>query len=146
MLSSGPTHELFGVNHRPMAKRSRLAAKPGQRRPLQRPAARTGDAEIRPSGGLSRAEELRAAELEAAILAEEKSADEARRTRDRARRPTTDAVGGVSYSSVPLSIRAADEYAYVKRDIKRISIVGGFLIAILAVLDVLVNGMHLFTL
>jgi hypothetical protein len=129
-----------------MAKRSRLAAKPGQRRPLQRTTARPGDGDVRPSGGLSRAEELRAAELEAAILAEEKSADEARRTRDRARRPVPDSVGGVSYSSVPLSIRAADEYAYVKRDIKRITIVGGFLIAILAVLDVLVNGMHLFTL
>jgi hypothetical protein len=55
-------------------------------------------------------------------------------------------VGGVSYTSVPLSVRAADEYGYVKRDIRRIAIVGGFLLAILAVLEVLVNGMHLFTL
>jgi hypothetical protein len=129
-----------------MAKRSRLAAKPGQRRPLQRPASRPGEASDRPPGGLSRAEELRAAELEAAILAEEKAADDARRTRDRARRPSVDPVGGVSYTSVPLSVRAADEYGYVKRDIRRIAMVGGFLIAILAVLDVLVNGMRLFTL
>jgi hypothetical protein len=47
---------------------------------------------------------------------------------------------------VPLSVRAADEYAYVKRDVRRIALVGGFLIAILAVLEVLVNGMKLFTL
>jgi hypothetical protein len=129
-----------------MAKRSRLAARPGQRRPLQRPATRPAGAPDRPPGSLTREEELRAAELEAAILAEQATADESRRTRERARRPSVDTVGGVNYTSVPLSIRAADEYAYVKRDIRRITIVGGFLIAILAVLEVLVNGMHLFTL
>jgi hypothetical protein len=132
-----------------MAKRSRLAARPGQRRPLQRPATRPAGGPDRPPGSLTREEELRAAELEAAILAEQATADESRRTRERARRPsieTVESVGGVRYSSVPLSIRAADEYAYVKRDIRRITIVGGFLIAILAVLEVLVNGMHLFTL
>jgi hypothetical protein len=128
-----------------MAKRSRLAARPGQRRPLQRPAARP-DAADRPAGSVTREEEARAAELEAAILAEEKAADTSRRNRDRVRRPTTEAVGGVSYTSIPLAVRAAEEYSYVKRDIRRISIVGGFLIAILAVLDVLVNGMKLFTL
>jgi len=129
-----------------MAKRSRLAARPGQRRPLQRPATRPTGTPDRPPGSLTREEELRAAELEAAILAEQNAADESRRTRERARRPNLDNAGGVSYSSVPLSIRAADEYAYVKRDIRRITLVGGFLIAILAVLEVLVNGMHLFTL
>lgn len=128
-----------------MAKRSRTAARPGQRRPLQRPVSRpTSDA--RP-GGLTHAEEARAAELEAEILAQEEAATEVRRTRERAaRRPSADSVGGVSYTSVPLSVRAGEEYAYVKRDIRRITIVGGFLIAILAVLEVLVNGMHLFTL
>jgi hypothetical protein len=131
-----------------MAKRSRLTAKPGQRRPLQRSAARPGEAAVRPAAGITRQEEARAAELEAAILAEEKAAEDSRRARDRARRSSAsgDVAGGISYTSVPLSIRAADEYAYVKRDIRRITIVGGFLIAILAVLEVLVNGMHLFTL
>jgi hypothetical protein len=129
-----------------MAKRSRTAARPGQRRPLQRPAARPAGPSDRPPGSLTREEELRAAELEAAILAQEKVAEESRRGRDRARRPTVDAVGGVSYTSVPLSVRAADEYGYVKRDIRRIAIVGGFLLVILAILEVLVNGMHLFTL
>ena len=130
-----------------MAKRSRLAAKPGQRRPLQRPTGRP-EVSTRPPGGVTAAEEARAAELEAAILAEEKAAEQARRGRDRARRPAGEEVGigGVSYTSVPLSVRAADEYAYVKRDIRRITIVGGFLIGILAILEVLVNGMHLFTL
>jgi hypothetical protein len=131
-----------------MAKRSRLTAKPGQRRPLQRPATRSTD--TRPPGGVTAAEEARAAELEAAIVAQEKAAEDARRGRARpAAGGATEApasVRGLSYTSVPLSVRAADEYAYVKRDIRRITIVGGFLIAILAVLEVLVNGMHLFTL
>ena len=129
-----------------MAKRSRLAARPGQRRPLQRPATRPDSADVRKPGSVTREEEARAAELEAAILAQEQAAEDARRTRDRARRPSVDIVGGVSYSSTPLAVRASQEYAYVKRDIRRISLVGGFLILILAVLDVLVNGAHLFTL
>ncbi|HEX2755900.1 MAG TPA: hypothetical protein VHM48_10575, partial [Candidatus Limnocylindrales bacterium] len=69
---------------------------------------------------MTRAEEARAAELEAAILAEEKAADASRQTRERARRPSVESVGGVSYTSIPLSVRAADEYGYVKRDIRRI--------------------------
>jgi hypothetical protein len=95
---------------------------------------------------VTEAELARAAELEAAILAQEQAAEESRRSRDRARRPAGEAIGGVSYTSVPLSVRAADEYAYVKRDIRRIAIVGGLLLGILAVLEVLVNGMHLFVL
>jgi hypothetical protein len=128
-----------------MAKRSRLAARPGQRRPLQRPATRPADAD-RQRAGVTREEELRAAELEAQILADEKAAEDARKGRERARSATVENAGGVRYSSVPLSVRAAEEYAYVRRDIRRITIVGGGLLLILAVLEVLVNGMHLFTL
>ena len=147
MLFSAGTLECTDAEFPPtMAKRSRLAARPGQRRPLQRPATRSADTSDRPLGSVTREEEARAAELEAAILAQEQVAEDTRRTRERGRRPTVDAVGGVSYTSVPLSVRAADEYAYVKRDIRRIAFVGGLLIAILAVLEVLVNGMKLFTL
>ena len=128
-----------------MAKRSRLTARPGQRRPLQRTARPDADA-TRSPGKVTALEEARAAELEAAILAEEKAAETTRRNRERGRRTTTDTVGGVSYTSVPLGVRAAEEYGYVKRDIRRITIVGGLLLGILAVLQVLVNGMHLFTL
>jgi hypothetical protein len=130
-----------------MAKRSRVAAKPGQRRPLQR-STRPGADSDRPLNRVTPQEEARAAELEAAILAEEKAAEDARRTRDRGRRSggaLAEGVG-VGYSPTPLSVRASEEYAYVKRDVRRIAIVGGLLLAILAVLEVLVNGMHLFTL
>jgi hypothetical protein len=81
-------------------------------------------------------EEARAAELEAQIVAEEKAADDARRgVRDRAARPAE----GVIYSSVPLATRAAEEYGYVRRDVRRIAIVGGGLLAILAILYILVD-------
>jgi hypothetical protein len=124
-----------------MAKRNRLAARPGQRRPLQRPTTRPETK----GAGLSRDELARAAELEAAIVAEERAAEESRRSRERARRGV-DGAGGVTYSSVPLAVRASEEYGYVRRDVRRIALVGGFLLLILAVLEVLVNGMHLFTL
>jgi hypothetical protein len=95
---------------------------------------------------VTQAELDRAAELEAAILAEEKAAAEARALRERGRRASADGGAGVSYTSVPLGVRAADEYRYVQRDVRRIIVVGGFLLGILAVLEVLVNGLHLFTL
>ena len=128
-----------------MAKRSRVAARPGQRRPLQRsPARPEAPARPRPEGSVTAEEEARAAELEAAILAEEEVASEARRARERVRRPAQEAAPRVNYSSVPLATRAAEEYAYVRRDIRRITIVGGSLLLVLAVLDILVNVAHVF--
>jgi hypothetical protein len=100
----------------------------------------------RPPGSVTPEEEARAAQLEAAILAEERAAEEARRNRERAKRPTGESALGVGYSSVPLSVRAAEEYSYVRRDIRRITVVGGGLLLILAGLHVLVNVLHLFTL
>lgn len=116
-----------------MAKRSRLTAKPGQRRPLQRS---TGPA--RPVAGITADELARAAELEAAIVAEEKAAEESRRNREKARAAAATAPSA-AYTSVPLAVRAADEYAYVKRDMRRITVLGGLLLGVLAVLHVLVN-------
>jgi hypothetical protein len=128
-----------------MAKRSRLAARPGQRRPLQRTATRS--AVTRPTTSLTPDEEARAAELEAQILADEQAAEDARAARTRGRRASTEAAETPTYSpAVPLSVREAAEYRYVQRDVRRIVIVGGFLLLILAILEVLVNGMHLFTL
>ncbi len=127
-----------------MAKRSRVAARPGQRRPLQRTASRPETAT--PVTSVTPEEEARAAEIEAEIVAEEKAATAARDARERGRKADAEATAGVSYSSVPLAARAQEEYRYVQRDVRRIAVVGGFLIAILAVLDVLVNGLHLFTL
>jgi hypothetical protein len=121
-----------------MAKRIRGSTRPGHRPPLQRAAQRPADAAPRRPGGLTREEEARAAEIEATILAEERAAQQAtRRTRDRDRFP--DAAGPRGRDLAPLSVRAADEYAYVRRDVIRIVRVGGGLLAILAILYVLID-------
>ncbi len=123
-----------------MAKRSRTGGRPGQRRPMQRTAARPAGARpARPAGSVTHEEEARAAELEAAILAEEKVAEDARRARERGKRTVE---GGAIYSSVPLATRAAEEYGYVRRDVRRIAVVGGSLLGILVILHVLVNVAH----
>ena len=112
---------------------------------MQRSAARPTAAPSRPprpEGSVTHEELARAAELEAAILAEEKSAEQTRRGRDRDRRP----VEGAIYSSVPLATRAAQEYGYVQRDVRRIIVVGGSLLGVLAILYVLVNVAHVFVL
>jgi len=109
-----------------MAKRSRLAARPGQRRPLQRAPGRPAEADIRKPGSVTAAEEARAAELEAAILAEEKAAEAARK-----RSTPSRSVDAPVRSTSSIEIAAAQEYAYVARDVKRIAIVGGGMILIL---------------
>ena len=125
-----------------MAKRTRGSHRPGRRPPLRREATRSSSAAApaRPSG-LSREEEARAAEIEAQIVAEERAAEQAtRRSRDRGREP--EHVMSRSRAAGPLSVRAADEYAYVRRDVWRIARIGGSLILLLAVLHVLINVLH----
>lgn len=123
------------ARHQIMAKRSRgSTSRPGQRPPLQRQATRpaaaaaaaTPVAAPRPDT-LTDAEEARAAELEASILAEEKAAEAARKRSTPSR--TVDDAPVRSTSSI--EIAAAQEYAYVARDVKRIAIVGGGMILIL---------------
>jgi hypothetical protein len=129
-----------------MAKRSRLAGRPGQRRPLQRTAAPrpAGSTPVAPPPptSITPEEEARAAELEAQIVAEEQAATEARDARARGRRADSEVV----VASGTIAARASDEYRYVARDLRRIAVVGGFLIAVMVVLEILVNALHLFTL
>ena len=126
-----------------MAKRARgTTTRPGQRRPIQRPAARPSSPSSRPttpdaapavttrSASLTPEEEARAAQLEAAIVAEERRADETRRGRTQ-QRATPEPV---ARSSSPLAVAAASEYAYVARDIRRVAIVGGSLVGLLLLL------------
>ena len=96
-----------------MAKRSRLGARPGQRRPLQRSTA-GARATTRPADAVTAEEMARAAELEAQILAEEQIAAESRKSRDR--RAKTPAEDTAIYSSSTLAQRAAQEYGYVQRE------------------------------
>jgi hypothetical protein len=119
-----------------MAKRTR-GARPGQRRPLQRasrPAARPAPppaAAARPSTpapetGLTEAEEARAAELEAQIVAEEQAETTPAPSR---RRPSR---AEQRERSTPGLVTASDaEYAYVSRDLRRFLVLAGALLAAL---------------
>lgn len=124
-----------------MAKRTRgSTSRPGQRRPIQRSAARPPSRPVtsvasptsiepRPEE-LTEAEEARAAQLEAAIVAEERQAEASKRRARAARSVDPDA----TRPSTTLSVSAAEEYAYVARDVKRIAILGGSLTVILLAL------------
>jgi hypothetical protein len=81
---------------------------------------------------LTAEEEARAAELEAQIVEEERTAATAqRRARERDRRAADREPATRTAAAVPLSVRAADEYAYVARDVRRLAIVAGGLLAIM---------------
>lgn len=104
------------------------------------------DAPVRSSSSsLTDAEVRRAAELEAEAAAKEKAAI-AESLRQRNRTASRDDTRGIADINAPLSVRAAHEYAYVSRDVKRIAITGGLMVGILAVLHVLVNVMGVITL
>ena len=121
-----------------MAKRTRGSNRPGQRhsdrhapaRPQPRPAGRPGQS-------LSAAEEARAAELESEIVAQERAAQNV--ARDRARARGSDTVIASRRNQSPLAVRAAEEYGYVSRDVRRILRVGGLMVAALGVFVVLID-------
>jgi hypothetical protein len=91
---------------------------------------------------LTDAEEARAAVLEAAIVAEEREHEAASRNTRTAR--TADPLAGRPGSS--LAVSGANEYQYVARDVRRIAILGGSLIAILLGLWIVISvtGFSLF--
>lgn len=100
----------------------------------------TGLADPVRSAGLTDAEEARAAELEARIVADERAADAARQgaaDRRRGRPIATELAERPSDGG--LAVRAAEEYAYVGRDVRRITLLGGSLIAILIILWVIAH-------
>lgn len=118
-----------------MAKRVRGgSSRPGQRPRLQRgstPRTRvvSPPPATTPSPSLTPAEEARAAELEAQILAAERQPETSvSRPRERGRRPTETEARARPGS---IAVRAADEYAYVSRDVRRIVVIGGSLITFL---------------
>lgn len=129
-----------------MAKRSRGSARPGRRRPSQRPTRPTAiPSPPRRSDGLTDAELARAAELEAQLLDEERAADDVRRrSRDRGRvRLDEDAPRARSREGAMIGTRADQEYAYVVRDVRRIAVVGGSLLGVLLLLFVAIEVLGL---
>jgi len=127
-----------------MAKRTRGSVRPGQRQPLRRTARPTSSPATPTSGstpdpGLTAADEARAAELEARIVAEERIAATSASSRTRARSEPSPASPRPNRRGGTMAVRYADEYAYVTRDLRRIGIVSALLLGILAVLFVLIQ-------
>jgi hypothetical protein len=122
-----------------MAKRARGTTRPGQRAPLQRSTARPPLAVPPPAvptapprpATLTREEEARAAEIEARLVAAERSAEESARRQVGTRRPVERETPAGTGS---IAVRATEEYAYVIRDVRRIVVIGGSLLALLIVL------------
>jgi hypothetical protein len=94
------------------------------------------------SGHLTDVELRRAEELQAALAAQERAAL-AETIRRKARAGGLTAFG--DDVNAPLKVRAAHEYAYVARDVRRIIVTGGLMLAILAALAVLINVMGVVT-
>ena len=92
---------------------------------------------------LTDAEIRQAQELEAAANARERDAI-AESLRRRARTEERAHLGGDV--NAPLSVRAAHEYAYVARDVKRITLTATLMIGILAILYILTNVLGVITL
>ena len=114
------------------------AARPGARRPGNGTAARgSAAAPALRSVGLTEAELERAAQIEAELVAREQAAI-AENARRRARSGRVD-IAITGDAGAPLSVRAAHEYAYVARDVRRIVATASLMLAILAGLWLLVN-------
>jgi hypothetical protein len=95
------------------------------------------------SGHLTDAELRRAEELQAEIAAQERAAmAEQIRRRQRAKA----GIHELEDVNAPLRVRASKEYAYVARDVRRIVVTGGIMVAILAVLAILINGVGVISL
>jgi len=89
------------------------------------------------SSGLTEAELERAAQLEAEANARERAAiADSLRRRNRDRDAHLVDTGDLN---APLSVRAAKEYAYVARDVRRIAVTAALMVGILAVLYIVLN-------
>lgn len=124
-----------------MAKRARgTHSRPGQRARLQRRTPltpRLSSPVGPPAVSITPEEEARAAELEAEIVAAERQAERtARPSRDR----IAPVASGPRVRPGTIAVRAAEEYGYVSRDVRRIAAIGGSLLAILIGLWIVVQA------
>lgn len=117
-----------------MAKRTRYPGRPTGGRLVAK--STSGGSTMR-NAGLTDAELQRAAELESELVAREREAI-AENARRRARVSGLD-VTVTGNANTPLSVRAAHEYAYVARDVRRIGLTAAVMFGILAILWLAVN-------
>jgi len=129
-----------------MAKRTRGSNRPGQRHSDKRGSARPqSQIASRPAGALSPSEETHAAALESEIIAQDRAAEIGRNRAKNVDRGFDAVRPGRSAGPGLLAARAAEEYAYVVRDVRRIVLVGGALVVTLGILYVLIDIAHVVT-
>jgi hypothetical protein len=136
---------------RPAAKRvTRAEADAASANVLSRPSALDAptrpddDMPVRSAASLTETEFERAEQLEAEPVAKERAAiAESLRRRSRGE---DRALGASADHNAPLSVRAAHEYAYVARDVKRIAATASLMVGILALLYILTNVLGVITL
>jgi hypothetical protein len=121
-----------------MAKRSRGTARPGQTRPTRRPA-RPGD-RSGAAAGVDAQTATAAPPLDQAPAAGVAPSREKAPTQS----PSAAKPRNAQASSL-LTARAAQEYAYVARDVRHIAVVAGGLMIVLLVLYVLIEVLHVIT-
>jgi hypothetical protein len=130
-----------------MAKRARGGNRPGQRAPLRRSTAARPPLAIPPlpspsatprPATLTDEEEARAAEIEARLVAAERSAEEAARRQVRGNRRPAEREAPVRAGSI--AMRASEEYAYVARDVRRIALIGGSMVGLLILLWIVIQA------
>jgi hypothetical protein len=81
--------------------------------------------------GLTAAEEARAADLEAHLVAEERTAEAARSRAARRSAEADQTIRSRGRESGMLAVRTADELVVVRRDLRRILVIDGGLVAVL---------------
>jgi hypothetical protein len=107
---------------------------------LLEPAAGLDELPRASSGHLTEDEFARAEAIQAEMAAQEKAAlAEQIRRRQRSRAGLHE----IEDVNAPLRVRAAHEYAYVARDVRRILLTGGLMALILAILAIAINGFGL---
>jgi hypothetical protein len=111
---------------------------------LDAPTSPHDDMPVRSSASLTETEFERAEQLEAELVAKERAA--IAESLKRRSRGEDHALGGSADHNAPLSVRAAHEYAYVARDVKRIAATAGLMVGILALLYILTNVLGVITL
>jgi len=136
-----------------MAKRARGSSRPGRRRSAGRrpspaqPSAGASPIEPAPAvrsnvptrpGGLTEAEVQRAAELESAMVAEERAAESSRK-RSQSR------LAAAREQSGPRDMNLAQEFAYVRRDLRDIARIAVVMLTILFGLWILIDVAGVFS-
>lgn len=97
---------------------------------------------MRPSAARPSLDDMPVAEVDLDLPIEERAASRGRRDRGRAEVVAAPARTRSGQASSLLAARAAEEYHYVVRDVRRIGLVGGGIVAILAILFVLIDVLH----